>query len=315
VLGLLALSATLAVAWYGQHQVADLQARMQHSLARLQQEQQQARRSAADLREAQERLAVLENKQADAQSQQLALAAMYQALAKSRDDWLLEDVSHTLLMASQQLQLAANVQGALTALENIDQRLGAGSAAPFARLRTALAEDIGRLKAVANVDVVGVSAKLDVLAHQLDALPLVVDGSRVQPVAAATEASTGWWPTLERQIWHDLKELVRIRRIDKPEPYLLAPEQEFFLRENLKLRLLSARLALLQRDATTFKADIAGARDYLARYFDGRHPRVVHTLDTLNRIATSPVELTLPTLTASLAAVREAQLQQGKGGQ
>ena len=67
---------------------------------------------------------------------------------------------------------------------------------------------------------------------------------------------------------------MRVTRIDQPEAMLLAPEQAFFLRENLKLRLLNARLALLSRQFDTAQSDLRDAQAALDRYFDRSSRRV-----------------------------------------
>ena len=110
------------------------------------------------------------------------------------------------------------------------------------------------------------------------------------------------------EIWHDLRNLVRIERVDSSEPPLLAPDQTYFLRENLKLRLLSARLALLSRDQQEYKTDLEAASAWLKRYFDVSSPAVASSLSTLNELATSDIVIELPDVTASLNAVRKYRL-------
>jgi uroporphyrin-3 C-methyltransferase len=101
-----------------------------------------------------------------------------------------------------------------------------------------------------------------------------------------------------------LRQLVRIERIDLGDPALLSPNQSFFLRENLKLRLLNARLALLQRDGKTFREEIRQSREQLDRYFDGRAKPVVAAQSTLKTLATTDVSFDLPGLAETLTALR-----------
>jgi uroporphyrin-3 C-methyltransferase len=82
-----------------------------------------------------------------------------------------------------------------------------------------------------------------------------------------------------------VRQLVRIERIDRPDPGLLAPREVFFLRENLRLRLLSARLALLARDGRSFKSDLAQAQSWLDEYFDARAGLVTTSQATLTELA------------------------------
>src|SRR3974377_35339 len=78
------------------------------------------------------------------------------------------------------------------------------------------------------------------------------------------------WRRFLRQVWQELRQLVRIENVARPEAPLLTPPQQFFLRENLKLRLLSARFDLLFRDQANFRADLTAADAWLDKYFDTR---------------------------------------------
>jgi uroporphyrin-3 C-methyltransferase len=108
--------------------------------------------------------------------------------------------------------------------------------------------------------------------------------------------------------------LVRIERIDQGDPALLAPNQSFFLRENLKLRLLNARLALLQRDGKIFREEIRQSREHLDRYFDSRAKPVQAAQSTLKTLATTDVSFDLPGLAETLTALRNLKFARERGG-
>jgi len=157
------------------------------------------------------------------------------------------------------------------------------------------------------------------------------DGKAVAPPPAATEPApepapeaaadgtgfsegwgrvSGWWTSLWARIWADVtrsgRELVRVSRIDRPEAVLLAPDQALFMRENLKLKLLNARLGLLARHMQASQADLVAVEAALARYFDTSAPRVVAAQTALARLRKDLVSSELPrpedTLTALTAA-------------
>ena len=86
--------------------------------------------------------------------------------------------------------------------------------------------------------------------------------------------------------------------MDKPDIALLSPSQAYFLRENLKLRLLSARQALLARDGTSFKADIDASMDWIGRYYDNNSKSVVNMIETLHQLRESEVGIELPRISA-----------------
>jgi len=269
------------------------------------------------LREALARIAELESRVTDAQESRVAVEEMYRELSRSADDRTLAEVEQLLILASQQLQLAANVRGALIALQAADQRLARADKLQVANLRRALNADMDRLKALPLVDTVGIAVKLDALVQQVDTLPLIVSetlpaargAAKAKPAVAETEP--GYLRAL-RNFWEELKGLVRIREIAPSEAALLAPAQSYFLRENLKLRLLAARVALLARDESSFRDDIRAAQTWIGKYFDAKARVNVNALATLKVLAESPVSISPPDINASLAAARSARAAREK---
>lgn len=247
---------------------------------------------------------------AEAQSQQLALAAMYQELSKSREERLLAEIEQAVAIAAQQLQLAGNVEAALIALQSADARLARAGKAQFLPLRKLINRDIDRLKALPLADVPGIALRLEGVVGAIDGLPLAFE-QRARTVgddSAKAEKSLSTWQRLGRELWSEMKLLIRIERIDQAEPALLAPSQVFFLRENLKLRLINARLSLLQRDGSNFREDLHQARDWLLRYFDRRAKPVQVAVATLNSLAAADLSIELPTLNETLASLRNFKL-------
>ncbi len=260
--------------------------------------------------EAQVKLGVLEARIAESQSQQIALESLYQELSRNRDEWAYADIEQSLLIASQQLQLAGNVKAALIALQNADARLQRMERPQLLPLRKALARDIERLKALPHVDTVGISVRLDHVIGAVDALPLAME---VRPPAdgkaeVPREAQTSAWQRFVGEAWSELKQLVRVQHMDRPEVPLLAPAQSFFLRENLKLRLLGARLALLSRDQVSYKSDLKAAREWIIRYYDTREKSVGTTLSTLHNLHESDISIELPDIAATLDALRNLRI-------
>jgi uncharacterized protein HemX len=264
----------------------------------------------AALKDAQARIAELESRVADTQEQRVALEEMYRELSRSADDRVLSEVEQMLVLASQQLQLAGNVRGALAALQAADQRLARADKLAATPLRRAITQDMERLKAVPQVDTVGIAVKLDGLIAQSETLPLLVN----ETLPAARLASRaryaddpGPFTRAARDVWDQMKELVRIRDLETNEAPLLAPAQSYFLRENLRLRLLAARVALAARDEPSFRDDLKAAQLWLTKYFDARAKPTATALATLKQIAETPVTITAPDINTSLAAVRTAR--------
>ena len=261
-----------------------------------------------ELRDVVARLGQLEARMVETQNQRLALESLYRDLSGSRDDWVLAEAEQALLIANQQLQLAGNVKAALIALEAADARLARMDRPRLTALRRVISRDIERLKAAPYVDVVGMALRLDSVMTAVDALSLAME-ERPQPANdAAAPASGGFWANLWRETAQDLRRLVRIQNAEKAEAPLLSPEQAFFLRENLKLRLLGARLALLTRDETSFKADLGAASDWLQRYYDTGSKPVAAALSTVKQLTQAEVGIELPDISASLDAARNLRM-------
>ena len=261
------------------------------------------------VRDVESRFGQLEARLAGMQNQRLAIESLYEELSQSRDEWTLAEVEQILLVASQQLQLAGNVKAALIALEAADARLAKSDRPQLTQVRRVIAEDIERLKSSPFVDVTGIGLKLERVIATVDELPLVTETRPIEGNANAAAATPDeGWRLLVAEMWGDLLSLVRIQRLDAPETPLLAPDQAFFLRENLKLRLLGARLALLARDQAAYRADLAAAVDWTTRYFDASASAVASSIETLNELAESDIQIELPDVSASLDAVRTYRL-------
>jgi uroporphyrinogen III methyltransferase / synthase len=257
--------------------------------------------------EARARLGQVEARLVESQNQQVALEALYQDLSRNRDEWQLAEIEQVLAIASQQLQLAGNVRAALLALQLAESRLARADRPQFVPIRRALANDMERLKSVPSLDIPAMSVRIDSVAGQVDSLPLAFD-ERAERAAAAEAAAPaedrGFWSRLSDEVWRELRQLVVVRQLDKPEPPLLPPSQAYFVRENLRLRLLNARLALLARDEAGYRQDIATAQRWIERYFDPRSKQTAEALQQLKQLSAANLSFEAPSITESLEAVR-----------
>ncbi|MFN3884472.1 MAG: uroporphyrinogen-III C-methyltransferase [Rhodocyclaceae bacterium] len=332
LLALLALFGLLALTGFGwrieqrfeatraelARRIADTDAKLGEALASA-----KGNRDALDALQA--KLGALEAQLAEMQSQQIALAAIYQEFSKSRDDRLLAEVEQQVGIAAQQLQLAGNVEAALIALSDAEARLAHSGEPQFLPLRKLIGRDIERLKASPTADIAGIALKLDGLIDAVSNLPLAFErrplafaepprtaaGEAPANAAAVPAAAPGWQGMLSTwmgEVWRELRQLVRIERIDAPDPGLLSPREAFFLRENLRLRLLSARLALLARDGRGFRNDLQQASAWIEQYFDDRAPAVQEVLAALHGLRQLDVTRAPVTLDETLAALRNFKL-------
>ena len=286
----------------------DLSQRLGDADALVKQNQDVSEKAERFTRTAEDRLAAIEAKLATSQNQQVALEALYQELSRNRDDWVLAEVEQLVVIANQQLQLTGNVQSALSALQSADTRLQKMDRPALVALRRALNQDIDRLRALPFVDTTGISIRIDSISATVDALPLASETRPVAEKPAPPAVPEGTVARMGHELALELAKAVQIRRIDAPELPLLSPDQAFFLRENLKLRLMSARLGALSRNEDSYKADVHTATDWLNRYFDRTAKPVQADLESLRQLNNTPVSIALPDVNATLNAVRNARL-------
>lgn len=267
-------------------------------------------RQDGDLREAQAKLALLDTRVAESQSQQAALEALYRELAPSRDDLALTEVEQILLIANQQLALAGNVPSALAAMQLADAKLARIDRPQVAPLRRALARDVERLRAVPFIDVTAITLKLDAAIAQIDALPLARDERLPPPKPETPPPALPKWRQVLDDAWRELRSLVRLEISERPMAPLVTREQAYYLRENLRLRLLSARVAILGRQEASYKSDVRSALAWTRQYFDMRTRQGQQLQETLAQMLATPMPDDLPDLGASLDAVRALKAAQ-----
>ncbi|MBB5191911.1 uncharacterized protein HemX [Silvimonas terrae] len=310
-LAVVAIVAAGAVWVHQQHEVDGLRAKLAEQSAQAAKREQDAQASYAaaqlQLRTVQQQIALVSAKEAEAQSQQSSLASMYDTLTRSDTQRSLADIEQNLTYASQQLQLTGNVTAALTVLDAADRKLQELNKPELISLRQAVTHDMDKLKALPVLDTVGITARLNSLIDELDQLPLSVDVNRAPAAPASNTADRSWAGSFGAELWADIKALIQIRRMDKPDAALLTPDQSLFLRENMKLRLLDARTELFSHDEKGFKADLAAVNRYLAQYFDGSAKPVQNAQAALNDLSRISFAQNLPSLDSSLAAVRSAR--------
>lgn len=265
-----------------------------------------------EVRELSAKVALLESRNAEAQSQRAALETLYTDLSASRDETALAEVEQMLLIAGQQLQLSANVKAALIAMQSADARLQRMDRPAFNSLRKAINHDMDKLRALPRIDIAGINFQIDSLIVAVDELPLVHQGraAQVPAVPAIPPKDETAWQRLLREIWQETRQMIRIENTGKTEIPLLPPDQEFFLRENLKLRLLLTRLALLSYDEQGFKQELQTAQLWVTRHFDSRSNQGVRMLAGLQKLSASSISLELPDINPSLQAVRSYRLTQ-----
>ena len=334
VVGLIALLA-LGLAWQSQQRLKQAE---QELVRRQDSSQSDANIARDQSRQAQElardtaaKVALLDAKLSEVALQREQLELLMQSMTRSRDENVVGDIEASLRVAMQQASITGSAEPLVSALRQADERLARYRQPRLEGVRRAVVRDLDRIKAVSVVDVSTLTIKLDEVARQVDDLPLLAVSqpggepgrpagpARPKPADAATtsaplDPNAGWWARawhdagnkweqLSSDVWREARGLLRVTRIDHPEAALMAPEQVFFLRENLKLRLLNARLALLSRQFDTAQNDLHEAQGMLERYFDDRSRKLAVTTELLRQVQGQARQVQVPRPDDTLAAL------------
>jgi uroporphyrin-3 C-methyltransferase len=270
-----------------------------------------ARQANETVRDTAARLALAEGRLAEVALQRSQLEELMQSLSRSRDENLVVDIESTLRLALQQAQTTGNVEPLLAALKAADVRIMRAAQPRLAPLQRAIQRDADRLRASASSDGGDALQKLDELMRGVDDLPtlnaVAVRRGGANPwQPEPIPADAPWWERLLLTVRGEARSLVRVGRIERPEAVLLAPDQSFFLRENLKLKLLNIRLSLLSRQAETARSELALVAGSLNRYFDPASRRVQTAATLLQQLQLQVRTAEPPRVDETLAALATA---------
>jgi uroporphyrin-3 C-methyltransferase len=243
--------------------------------------------------------------------QRSQLEELMQSLSRARDENLLVDMESALALAQQQAQLTGSMEPVVLTLQAVDVRLARAAQPRLARVQRAVAKDLARLKSMALVDTPALLVKMDELALLIDEIPLanapppkVLDKPKL--ARTPTEAVVQWGERLLQSVQTELKDLVRVSRINDPQAVLLSPEQSFFVRENLKLRVLNARLGLLARQVDAVRSDLKLTAATIGRNFDPGARNTQTALALVKQMQTEFGTFEQPRVDETLAALAAA---------
>ncbi|MEH6997235.1 MAG: uroporphyrinogen-III C-methyltransferase [Limnobacter sp.] len=284
------------------------------------------------------RFDLLELAQKEEASQRASLEEVYNSLLASRTEVSLSEVEQLISIAKRQLYLLGNVKGASIALSQAIDLLEGTEKPSLLNLRTALEKDLTEIKALPSDDLLRLAISLDSVVNSVESLPMLSSAQATtdQTLAqlteeeasevvadtqapAANEQAQGFekaWASIKKvaqTVWYDIKSLIEVTKVDSPEVLMLSSRQETDLRNTLRLSLLNARISLLSRQATLLKSDLERSGNLLNTYFDSKSIQVQRAQTVLAEIGEVQLDLVLPELQATSAALRLAVAgQQGE---
>jgi len=333
--------AAFVSAWHTQQRVKSIEQELVRRQQTSQQDAAEARIAAQQaldsVRDLNGKLGVIDERVAESQLERSQVEELIQSLSRSRDENVLADVESGLRVAMQQAALTGSTEPIVTILKQSDERLARYDNPRLERVRRAVARDLDRVRSVSAVDVPSLTIRLDEAVRLVDELPLVSTPERATvagraaalaaagtrgaaaahaPAAASSAPSVAmpaWlasvqraWESVSGPFFSELKQAVRVTSIEHPEAALMTPDQSFFLRENVKLRLLNARLSILSRQFDLAQADLQQAQTALDRYFDHSSRRVVAVSDLLRQVSAQARQVSFPRPDDTLAAIAAA---------
>ncbi|WP_353237574.1 uroporphyrinogen-III C-methyltransferase [Limnohabitans sp.] len=258
------------------------------------------------------RVALLEARLAEVASQRTQLEDLMQSLSRSRDENLLVDIESALRIAQQQALMTGSTEPLVAALQSAQKRVQRTVQPRLMPLARTLEKDLERINSLPGFDLPGLMLKLDEGVVLVDGLVLANAATSQQsrlsqqpePLANATPIS--WWMAGLTRMGDEFKSLLRVSRIDSPEAALLSPEQAFFVRENIKLKLLNARLGLLARQKDGVRADLHASAILVRRYAEPQSRRTTQLLQLLEQTTEQVRTAEVPRIEASLTALSAA---------
>jgi uroporphyrin-3 C-methyltransferase len=327
------------VAWTTQQRVDNLERELVRRQSDSQGQSAEARvlaRQAQELsREAAARATMLETRLSEVSLQRNQVEDLIKTLNLSRDENLVADIEAGLRVATQQASLTGSAEPLVAALQSADERLARAKQPRLDNVRRAVAKDLDHVKATRVADLTSLTIRLDEAARLIDEVPLLNQPESVMPPSpraeAAAKAAQGknapleagapstsasgpfppqwgrhvldWTKGAAQTVWNETRGLVRLTRISNPEGMLISPEQGFFLRENMKLRLLNARLALLSRQIPATQTDLQTIQASIPRYFDMQSRKTQLLQSMLTDVSLQSQQTAVPRPDDSLAAL------------
>ena len=212
--------------------------------------------------------------------------------------WLLAQADFLVKLAGRKLWSDQDVTTAAALLKSADASLADMNDPSLITARRAITEDIATLSAVSQVDYDGIILKLNQLASQVDNLRLADNDNDSAPMDSdGTELSstvTEWRQNLVKS-WHNFMDsFITIRRRDDTAVPLLAPNQDVYLRENIRSRLLVAAQAVPRHQNETYKQSLDNVSTWVRAYYDTDDATTKSFLDTLDALSQQNIDMDVP---------------------
>jgi uroporphyrin-3 C-methyltransferase len=238
---------------------------------------------------------------------QTIYAAVEKQLGSNTGHWRVAEAEHLMRIAQNSLALTHNIDTAIIALKAADQRLRETHDPSWQRVREHLSDEIGQLNAIPQADIAGLSATLDSLIDSVDSLSLI-GGNNVVEAPGKIDLEHGAEATaihLLNSVWEGLKSMVVVRYNDRPVEAMLPPDRRFFIMQNLRLKLQSTKVALLQKNVTLYRSNLKQVISWVDGHFEKDSDSTKPFLSRLLELDAANIAPKLPDISTSLRSLQE----------
>ncbi|KMW71236.1 uroporphyrin-III methyltransferase [Photorhabdus luminescens subsp. luminescens] len=239
-----------------------------------------------------------------AQNEQLSnslqeLQAKISALSSSDvKSWLLAQADFLVKMAGRKLWNDQDIVTAAALLKNADASLAEMHDPSLIEIRRAITQDISTLSAISQIDFDGIILRVNQLSNQVDNLRLADNTTDGSPMDEDNDELTGtlseWRQNLSKSWKSFMDNFITIRRRDTAAEPLLAPNQDIYLRENIRARLLIAAQAIPRHQGEVFKQSLETVSTWVRAYFDINDPNTKAFLEEIDSLSQQPISITAP---------------------
>ncbi|MEG3133196.1 uroporphyrinogen-III C-methyltransferase [Rouxiella sp. T17] len=212
--------------------------------------------------------------------------------------WMLSQADFLVKLAGRKLWSDQDVTTAAALLKSADASLADMNDPSLIDVRKAINEDVGSLSAVTQVDFDGIILKVNQLSNQVDNLRLADNDTDDSPMDSdsgeLSSSLTEWRQNLSKS-WHNfMTDFITIRRRDTSAEPLLAPNQDVYLRENIRSRLLVAAQAVPRHQNEIYKQSLETVSTWVRAYFDTTDPATKAFLNDLDNLSQQSVSMDVP---------------------
>ena len=223
--------------------------------------------------------------------------------------WLLAQADFLVKLAGRKLWSDQDVTTAAALLKSADASLADMNDPSLIGARRAITDDIATLSAVSQVDYDGMILKVNQLANQIDNLRLADNNDDDSPMDADSDelsSSISEWRVNLQKSWQNFMDsFITVRRRDETAVPLLAPNQDIYLRENIRSRLLVAAQAVPRHQEETWKQSLDNVSTWVRAYYDTDDATTKAFLDEVDKLSQQSITMTVPETLQSQALLEK----------